>query len=318
MVIHSIYDINRNINNTTETNQSINANRNIGSINTSLNLSDDNQTYPAMKHFLAPNFNKDSFIFWLTLIQILMFLIELFWGQIKYNQMFDLNNNMAGPGLQTIIDLGAKDNLLIRKGEVYRLFTSTFLHQGILHIFMNLIFQTMLCYTYEIKWGTERTIFIYFLTAIGSSLMSSVYYDSVSVGASGALFGMIGAEISYLLMNWNVSRYKNLEKDKDNAFKKDFDKLTRKTSQMKMCNLICIVIFTFTFSAIPSKTSSDNDNADLWIYIGGLFSGILVGMTFVARGRGPIDCFLNVQKTKKVFLCLTLAFYGFLLAKFFF
>jgi len=303
MVIHSIYDINRNSNNIIEANmnQHVSLERNSEFINTSLKLSgEDNHTYPAMKHFLAPNFNKNTFIFWLTLIQILMFLIELLWGQIKYNQMFDLNNTMAGPGLQTIIDLGAKENLLIKKGEVYRLLTSAFLHEGILDIFMNLIFQTMLCHTYEIKWGTERTIYIYFLTAIGSSLMSSVYYDSVSVGAHGALFGMIGAEISYLLMNWNVSRYKNLEAVKQNKIEQDSNKLTRKTSQMKMCNLICIVIFTFSFSAIPSKVSGDNDNFDLWMYIGGLVSGILVGMTFVARGKGPIDCFLDVRKVKMI------------------
>lgn len=321
MVIYSINDINTN-NSTNDIqvnqNEGNNMERNSNIQMTSLELNQENSSaYPPMKDFLAPNFNKNTFIFWITLIQIIMFLIELLWGQIKYNQMFDLNNTMAGPGTLTTIDLGAKENRLIQRGEIFRLFTSSLLHEGILHIFMNLIFQTMLCYTYELKWGTERIAYIYFLTAIGSSLMSSVYYDSSSVGASGALFGMIGAEISYLLMNWNVNPYGDSEVDQ-NRIQEDFTNITKKTSQMKMCNLVCIILFTFSFSAIPSKISGENDSIDIWTHIGGLISGVLIGIAFVARGKGPVDCFSNVRKTKKVFLFFSLIFYGLLLAKFFF
>ena len=97
---------------------------------------------------------------------------------------------------ETMRDLGGKDTYLIREGEIWRLVLPAILHGGILHIFMNLAFQTYLCYTYERLWGTGRIAYFYFLTAIGASIMSAVCSpQSVSVGASGSLFGMLGCQM---------------------------------------------------------------------------------------------------------------------------
>merc|ERR550534_2762601 len=169
------------------------------------------QMFPSFSKFLARDFSRNTFIWYITVIQIIMFIFELVWGQWKYDQMFDKNNTMVGPGSLTMRDLGGKDTYLIREGQIYRLVLPAILHGGIMHIFMNLAFQTYLCYTYERLWGTGRIAYFYFLTAIGASIMSAVCSpDSVSVGASGSLFGMLGCQMSYLIMNWNDNPYANL------------------------------------------------------------------------------------------------------------
>lgn len=46
---------------------------------------------------------------------------------------------------------------------------------------------------------------IYLLSGIGGSIMSSLFIQSnISVGASGALFGLLGAMLSELLTNWTI------------------------------------------------------------------------------------------------------------------
>lgn len=274
---------------------------------------EDNAVFPSMSKTLARNFNRNTFIFYITIIQIAMFIVELLWGQIEYGVMFDENNTMAGPGVQTMDDLGAKVTYKIQDGQLYRLVLPAILHGGILHIFMNLFFQTMLCYTYELKWGTGRMAYFYFMTAVGSSLMSAVNSDSVSVGASGSLFGMLGVQIAYLIMNWNVNPYAALGPNVQpvGGFGGG---APPPPNQMEMCQLVCIIIMNFTFS----QNSNDGAHIDNWAHGGGLISGFLIGFPFVAKAEAPPGCFSNIRYVKLFFLMGTCLFYGLLLWELFF
>merc|ERR1719273_952625 len=129
--------------------------------------------YPPMGKFLAPEFETTSFIFVISVIQATMFFIELIVGQVMYDGAFVVSNNMAGPGGQAMRTCGAKFLPDIKAGQVYRFITPALLHGGILHIFMNGIFQFMLCFRYEKKWGTKRIAFQYFWGAMGATLLSS-------------------------------------------------------------------------------------------------------------------------------------------------
>jgi rhomboid protease GluP len=86
--------------------------------------------------------------------------------------------------------MGGKWEPDIRAGAVWRLLTAIFLHAGILHIASNLFFQLRFGYITELRWGRWRWLAVYIISGLMASLFSTKLGPrSVSVGASGALFG---------------------------------------------------------------------------------------------------------------------------------
>lgn len=213
------------------------------------------QMFPPITKVLAPDFNFRSFIWGISLAQIIMFIIELIVGGAMFDGAFVISNTMAGPSGKTLRFLGAKFLPDIQAGQVWRFWTPALLHGGILHIFMNGIFQFMLCFTYEKNWGTARIAFLYFFTALGATLLSCVSSaNTVSVGASGALFGMLGANISYICMNW-----------------KDIP-----SPERQLCQACCVVVINIVIGM--GWTAGNIDN---FAHVGGLISGLLMGLAFV-------------------------------------
>jgi rhomboid protease GluP len=91
----------------------------------------------------------------------------------------------------------------IKAGAVWRLVTPIILHAGIIHILGNLFFQTRFGYTLELRWGKTKFLIIYICSGIMAAFWSTVIsFNTISVGASGALFGLVGADLSYLIYNW--------------------------------------------------------------------------------------------------------------------
>ena len=162
--------------------------------------------YPPMHKILAPNFKQNTFTFYISVLQIIVFIIELIVGATVGDGAFIPENEMGGPSSYTFKIMGANYLPNIKKGQIYRYFTPIILHSGILHIFTNLASQTMICYTCEKYWGFRLMMFIYLITGFGGSILSCVATPCIeSVGASGALLGIIGAYISWILLNWNNS-----------------------------------------------------------------------------------------------------------------
>lgn len=82
-------------------------------------------------------------------------------------------------------------------GEWWRLFTAAFLHGSILHIAFNMYVLFVLGPTLERVLGHLRYLILYVLAALGGGVASYMFSDmrTVSVGASGAIFGLMGALI---------------------------------------------------------------------------------------------------------------------------
>ena len=77
-----------------------------------------------------------------------------------------------------------------RRHEVWRFLSYTFLHQGFLHIFNNLVLQLVIGIPLEMVHGWWRVALVYFLGSTGGTLAASVMDDCyMIVGASGAVFG---------------------------------------------------------------------------------------------------------------------------------
>jgi len=91
-------------------------------------------------------------------------------------------------------------------GEYYRVVTCMFLHFGISHLLSNMVFLFLIGSYLERVVGTVRYLFLYFGAGIGSSLISLFYYryqdaNIISAGASGALFGVVGALLYIIMRN---------------------------------------------------------------------------------------------------------------------
>lgn len=78
-------------------------------------------------------------------------------------------------------------------GEWWRFLACTFLHGGVLHLALNGLGLWMLGRSLEPLIGTPRFVFIYFASGLAGSLASSLFVTSQSVGASGAIWGLLGA-----------------------------------------------------------------------------------------------------------------------------
>lgn len=83
------------------------------------------------------------------------------------------------------------------KAEVYRLLSPAFLHGGVFHLLGNMAFLLILGVPCEQKWGWPRYAAVYFVSALGASIFSvCLHPNTISVGASGALFGLMGTACS--------------------------------------------------------------------------------------------------------------------------
>lgn len=120
----------------------------------------------------------------ISLICILMYVIVGVYGNNFFN--FDAN---------VLAKFGANNILLVKNGEIYRLLTCAFLHVGLIHLVVNMYSLRVIGPSVEGLIGKGKFVFIYLISAISASLMSLVFVDSniVSVGASGAIFGLMGA-----------------------------------------------------------------------------------------------------------------------------
>lgn len=94
----------------------------------------------------------------------------------------------------TVLQWGADFGPATAGGEWWRMLTSMFLHGGIIHIAVNMWALRNLGYTAELFYGRRNFLIIYFLSGLAGSAGTLVWNPNVvSVGASGAIFGVAGA-----------------------------------------------------------------------------------------------------------------------------
>ena len=92
-----------------------------------------------------------------------------------------------------LLYLGANISDFVKMGEVYRIITCTFIHAGIIHLLCNMYSLYIIGSQLETFIGKARFIFVYIISAISGSLMSLIFTAGASVGASGAIFGLLGS-----------------------------------------------------------------------------------------------------------------------------
>ena len=105
------------------------------------------------------------------------------------------NGNFLTFSATSLAIFGGNNLLLVQNGEVWRILTSAFLHVGLIHLVVNMYSLAIIGTQVETFIGKWKFLFIYFISAIGGNLLSLVFSQAnvVSVGASGSLFGLMGA-----------------------------------------------------------------------------------------------------------------------------
>lgn len=163
----------------------------------------------------------------------------------------------------SLLVLGANHQALVLNGEVWRLITCAFLHGSLLHLLVNMYSLWIIGKEVETYMGKVRMLVIYILSAIMGSLFSLLFLGSgISIGASGAIFGLTG---SLLYFGYHYRLYLSTALTKD---------------------IIPIIVLNLVLGFMVSGI----DNA---AHIGGLIGGYLatmiVGLKYKSEKREIIN-----------------------------
>lgn len=116
--------------------------------------------------------------------------------------LLELNGGSTNP--QTLLEFGAAQySLVVTQGQWYRIVTSMFLHIGVMHIFMNVMWLVLAGIRAEQSFGILKFLAIYFAGGIIGALamvMLAPHPLTIGAGASGAIFGLIGAMMARMLI----------------------------------------------------------------------------------------------------------------------
>lgn len=150
-----------------------------------------------------------------------------------------------GSDINILVKFGANLGVLVKSGEVFRLVSSMFLHAGFMHIFFNMYSLYVIGPKVEDFYGKWKYTFIYLFSGISGGLLSIAMNDSVvSVGASGAIFGLFGALI---YLGYNYRGY---------------------IGSIVRSQIVPIVIYNLFLGFVIS-------GIDMWAHIGGLIGGLI-------------------------------------------
>ncbi|HEV7508198.1 MAG TPA: rhomboid family intramembrane serine protease [Thermoanaerobaculia bacterium] len=158
---------------------------------------------------------------------------------------------------QVLLALGADYPPLVQQGEYWRLVTSLFLHIGFLHLALNGWALYQLGGLFELLLGSGRLLLVYFVSGIVGSIASNLFTHALSAGASGAIFGIMGAIIAFL-----AKRRENL------------------TPQAK--SLLMQLLLWAGINVFLGFTTPGIDNA---AHLGGCAAGLAIGFFLKERPR---------------------------------
>lgn len=147
---------------------------------------------------LCPTVRCCTFTVFIIFIDIIMFLISIWIYRI-------INTELLAPNPRALDLLGWKDARKIKKrAQIWRFITPTFLHASLVHLVLDLLSTVVIGSGLENGLGSWKLMTLYFVSSFGGIIFSCVFNPmSYSVGASTAIFGLIGYYIAYLCIEWS-------------------------------------------------------------------------------------------------------------------
>lgn len=127
------------------------------------------------------SYKKPIVTYFLIAICIIMFICMYIFGNGSFDKF-------------TLLYFGANLDSLVKDGQVYRLVTCIFLHIGIWHLFCNMYSLYIIGKEIENLYGKIKYLIIFLGSGICGSLLSIAFtHNTISAGASGAIFGLLGS-----------------------------------------------------------------------------------------------------------------------------
>jgi rhomboid protease GluP len=127
--------------------------------------------------------------------------------------MFALTLRLGGSDdLETLYHLGALVPEVVLAGEWWRLLAAMFLHAGWLHLIANMMGLFLFGSLVEGSLGRRKFLLCYLASGLGSMLVVTLLPlwlampDQITVGASGAIMGMVGTQAAILLKGWRTEK----------------------------------------------------------------------------------------------------------------
>lgn len=149
-------------------------------------------------------------------------------------------------GIDWVTLFGARISEAIYAGQLWRLITPMFLHGSFAHIFFNMYALLSVGTLLERHFGHWRFLLLYFLGGFAGNVLSFLFTQGYSVGASTAVFGLIAAEAIFF--------YQNRE-------------LFGSHAKQAISNAVFIIVINLFLGLAPS--------IDTWGHIGGLLGGAM-------------------------------------------
>ncbi|GJW21550.1 rhomboid-like protein 2 [Tanacetum coccineum] len=176
-----------------------------------------------------------------------------FLGRMSFQPLKE--NPLFGPSSSTLEKLGALEwKKVVNDNQAWRLVSCIWLHAGVVHLLANMLSLVFIGIRLEQQFGFARVGAIYMLSGIGGSVLSTLFIkNNISVGASGALFGLLGAMLSELLTNWTI--YAN--------------------KAAALTTLVIIILINLAVGILP--------HVDNFAHIGGFLTGFLLGFVLLVR-----------------------------------
>ena len=158
----------------------------------------DEGFFEAIKINMCPTLRFCTFTTMIAIVDVIMFLISLWLYKM-------VNTEFLAPNPKALDKLGWKDARKIkRRGQVWRFVTPVFLHASFMHLALNLISTLVIGSGLENGLGFWKLTTLYLVSGFGGILFSCVFNPlAYSVGASTAIFGLIGYYIAYLCIEWS-------------------------------------------------------------------------------------------------------------------
>lgn len=162
------------------------------------------------------------------------------------------------PDNEMLLRWGANFRPSTLSGEWWRLLTNVFLHAGIFHLLMNMYALLFIGILLEPRIGSARFLSAYLFTGLVASTNSLWWHEvTVSLGASGAIFGMYGVFLALLTTNY----------------------VERTARKAQLTSIGIFVVYN-----LANGLKGNIDNA---AHIGGLISGIVIGYIYFTSLKAP-------------------------------
>jgi rhomboid protease GluP len=105
--------------------------------------------------------------------------------------------SFLSPGMRALYQLGMTGGIAWQEGWWWTLFTAILLHGSILHIFFNVLWIRDLGPVVTDIYGPARAFVLFEAAGVGGFLISNIVTGTPTIGASGSIFGLLGALIAY-------------------------------------------------------------------------------------------------------------------------